>query len=236
MENKISLYMTNFKNETYEFPIAPSEFEFKRSSGNDKNSVINVGEIIRLANNSTLGSVDLNIKIPIDLSRRRSYWSSRNITWSDRNGGNAFISLLNDMFERHEVVRVVLTNTRFNFQFVFDDFSYKLSDSADEYDVSITMTEWRDYDPIVLKKAPVPAKRTYVVETPRPSNNVGIGSVVIVNGQLHRDSYGTGPGLTEVNAQRKINFTAPGKTCPYHVTTMDGGWRGWVTADSVRPA
>ncbi|MDF7636922.1 hypothetical protein PT274_01410 [Leuconostocaceae bacterium ESL0958] len=241
MSKKIKLCITNSANQTFEMPITPSEFEFKRSSGNDKATVVNLGQIIRLANQSELGNVDLKITIPIDLSQKKHYWSADHLNWSGNEGGLSYMNLLEDIFSKHEVVRVILTNTRFNNLFVFDDFSYNLSKSGTEYEVSITLTEWRNYDPIIVKRAPLPPRpvgqpRPIVVEQPRPAPPaaVGVGSVVIVNGQLHRDSYGGGPGLTEVNAQRKINFTANGRPCPYHVTNMQGGWRGWVTADSVR--
>lgn len=240
MVSNIKLCVTNYTNETFEFPITPAEFEFKRSSGNDKEKVVNLGQIVRLANKAELGTVDLQFKMPVDLTKRKSYWSAERLTWPNTDGGLGYLQFLTDVFNNHEVVRVLLTNTKFNELFVFDDFSYKLADGGDEYDVSLTLTEWRDYSPLIVKKAPLPPRpaeqpKPVVVEQPRPAPAaIGIGSVVIVNGQLHRDSYGGGPGQTEVNARRKVNFTAPGRSCPYHVTTMDGGWRGWVTAESVR--
>lgn len=67
-----------------------------------------------------------------------------------------------------------------------------------------------------------------------PAKKIGRGSRVIVNGQLHADSYGGGPGLTERNAERKISLIARGRKYPYHVTTLSGGARGWVSAKAVR--
>lgn len=234
MSNDISMYMTNFKNQTYEFPMAPSEFTFNRSAGNEKIQVIELGEINRLATKANLGSVSLKFNIPIDTSKRRSYWSGKRVGWMGKRAGEKYIGLLNDMFTKHEVVRVVLTNTKFNNLYTFDDFNYGLSGNGEEYEVEITLTEWRDYAPLVLKKAPIPKKVIKKKPRPAPSNKIGIGSTVIVNGQLHYDSWGRGPGVIEKNARRKINFMAPGRKCPIHVTNMQGGWRGWVTRGSVR--
>lgn len=61
-----------------------------------------------------------------------------------------------------------------------------------------------------------------------------MNSIVVVNGQLHRDSLGSGPGITEQNAKRKISLVAPGSKYPYHVTTLDGGSRGWVKESDVK--
>ena len=66
------------------------------------------------------------------------------------------------------------------------------------------------------------------------SNKIGIGSDVIVNGRLHRDSYGSGPGQMRTNYRGKVNFINMKGSHPYHVTQPDGGWLGWVTASSVR--
>lgn len=61
-----------------------------------------------------------------------------------------------------------------------------------------------------------------------------IGCNVIVNGRLHRDSYGNGPGQTRTNYQGKINFINNSGSHPYHVTTPSGGWLGWVLASAVK--
>jgi len=228
----ISLFMTNFKNQTYEFPIAPESIEYKRDAGNEKISITSLGEINRLAKKANLGTLNMMLTIPIDLRRHRRYFSGKNIKWRSSTGGKNYMSLLEAMFTKHEVVRVVLTDTLFNRSVTFDDFTWSLSASGDEYIVNITMTEWRDYAPKVLKKGPIPKKVVKVKS--RPSKKIGVGSTVIVNGRLHYDSHGARPGLTEVNARRKINFVNPGAKYPYHVTNMQGGWRGWVSKSAVR--
>lgn len=60
-----------------------------------------------------------------------------------------------------------------------------------------------------------------------------IGSTVVVNGVLHRDSYGNGSGQTRTNYTGKVNFINTKGSHPYHVTTPDGGWLGWVLASAV---
>lgn len=228
----ISLFMTNFKNQTYEFPMAPESIEYKRDAGNEKISITSLGEINRLAKRANLGTLDMTLTIPIDLRRHRRYYTGKNIKWRSNVGGKSYMGLLEAMFTKHEVVRVVLTDTLFNRSVTFDDFTWSLSASGDEYIVNITMTEWRDYAPKVLKKGPIPKKVVKV--KPRPSKKVGVGSTVIVNGRLHYSSQGARPGQTEVNARRKINFVNPGAKYPYHVTNMQGGWRGWVSKSAVR--
>ena len=80
-----------------------------------------------------------------------------------------------------------------------------------------------------VSEQPVRAEST--VQTAKP---ITIGCEVIVNGRLHRDSYGNGPGQTRSNYRGKINFINLKGSHPYHVTTPSGGWLGWVTAGSVQ--
>ena len=80
-----------------------------------------------------------------------------------------------------------------------------------------------------VSEQPVRAEST--VQTAKP---ITIGCEVIVNGRLHRDSYGNGPGQTRSNYRGKINFINLKGSHPYHVATPSGGWLGWVTADSVQ--
>ena len=60
-----------------------------------------------------------------------------------------------------------------------------------------------------------------------------IGCDIVVNGRLHGTSYGDAPGQTRTNYHGKINFINPGSSHPYHITTPDGLWQGWVTKESI---
>lgn len=57
---------------------------------------------------------------------------------------------------------------------------------------------------------------------------IAIGSTVIVNGRLHGSSYGDAPGQMRNNYRAKVNFINLKGSHPYHVTTLSGGWLGWV--------
>lgn len=60
-----------------------------------------------------------------------------------------------------------------------------------------------------------------------------IGCDVIVNGRLHGNSYGEAPGQMRTNYRGKINYINPSGSHPYHITTPDGLWQGWVTKESI---
>jgi hypothetical protein len=132
--------------------------------------------------------------------------------------------------------RIVVTGQNISIPVTIDKFEYKMTGGDEKvYAATLDVREWRSYAARKLPK-PTPAKTVpkKAAAKPTPAKAVTIGCTVVVNGQLHRDSYGSGPGATERNQTRKVNFINKGAKCPYHVTTMDGGWRGWVEAKAVK--
>lgn len=63
----------------------------------------------------------------------------------------------------------------------------------------------------------------YIQDKPEPK-----GKEVIVNGILHRDSAGSGPGKTLNNHKGRITREAKGAKFPYHIDSL-----GWVSAEAI---
>ena len=119
---------------------------------------------------------------------------------------------------------------------------YRLTEQAkDGFDVmvKIKLKQYRDYGTKTVRIKTAGSGPQASLEAPRADSTVresepiGIGSEVIINGRLHRDSYGNGPGQTRSHYRGKVNFINQQGSHPYHVTTPSGDWLGWVTADSV---
>ena len=72
----------------------------------------------------------------------------------------------------------------------------------------------------------------------RPSEppRLTVSSEVMVNGRLHRDSYGSGPGKTLAGYRGRISLIREGRPFPYHVASPSGGALGWVRAECVKGA
>lgn len=64
------------------------------------------------------------------------------------------------------------------------------------------------------------------------------GDTVIANGKYWYDSFGAKPYGTFNNFRGKISHVATNKNAvyKYHITTPDGGWRGWVKSDQLKGA
>lgn len=80
------------------------------------------------------------------------------------------------------------------------------------------------------------AKQVVPVNISRAKAGLAIGDTVIVNGKYFYDSFGSKPFGTFKNFRGKISHIASNAkaTNKYHITTLDGGWRGWVKADQIQ--
>ena len=119
---------------------------------------------------------------------------------------------------------------------------YEINEDAEEgFDVILSI-KLKQYKPYSTKKIKIEKskdednKQEAKVEEEREADEskIMIGSDVIVNGRLHRDSYGKGAGQTRTNYKGKINLINEKGSHPYHVTTPEGSHLGWVTKDSVK--
>lgn len=229
MAEHIGIYLTNDKNVTIELPVSPEEVMLTLERNNETVEILKLGEVNRI------GELKLQ-SITIDSFFAVKARNAQVTTASVVKDASFYLDFLKAWFNSKKAGKITVSTTKIDVRVTVEklDWGFKKG-NADEYVFTLELKEWRDYS---AKKAPVVKKPTPPAppKKPAPAQKIGIGSVVIVNGQLFRDSYGTGGGLIERNAKRKINFMAAGRAKPYHVTDMSGGWRGWVSAGSVRLA
>ena len=233
------LYFTNPSNETWEMPVMPGDITNPWEQDAEQFNVVKLGQVNRLGERKLL---ELTIEGIIPLYPSKSKLSTATKPWIN---GKSYISKLDGWMKGKKPGRIVVTgDLGINARVVIEKFEWGMADGdSGIFKYTITLREWRDYSAkkIVVKQKKATktskAKKTTAKKgksKPKPVKKIGIGSRVIVNGQLHRDSYGGGPGLTERNADRKITLIAKGRAYPYHVALVNGGARGWVKASAVK--
>lgn len=130
---------------------------------------------------------------------------------------------------------------------------YNIVEDANNGDcikVSVSLKQFRDYgtktvaikiDPYkpkpVVKKTSTSrstsSSKKSTSSSTKKKKAVTKGCTVIANGYLFRDSYGNGKGAYRKNYKGKINFINTKGSHPYHLTTMSGGWQGWMLASAI---
>jgi hypothetical protein len=221
-----------YNNEIIQFPVNPEELELEKQGNNEVVEVVKLGEI-NIAKDVKLSNVEFESFFP--KYNIGSYIRTKN----KFQGPEFYINFIDRIRENKKPVRFIVSNTNINMMALIENFKYKYVAGDDDIHFTIALTEYRDYTVRTVKISDYKSNRPQIKKEnpPRPvstNKTVTPGCSVIVNGRLHRDSYGSGPGMTLSNYKGKINFVQNGKTHPYHVTNNSGGWMGWVTADSVR--
>lgn len=222
-------FYLDIEGKRYMLPVTPGKIEMKRSSNNSVVEIAKLGEVNLGGAHALLGTSFSSI-FPDDYSA--SYIEKG----AKKESARTWIDRLTNAKANHDRVRLIVTDTRINLMTLIEEFNWGHDDTTGDVYYTLGLNEYKEVSPKYKKTV---AKKVSPPPRPAPKNKpITIGCQVIVNGRLHRDSYGSGPGLTEKNARRQVNLIAKGRKYPYHVCMLDGTgriyWRGWVTAGSVK--
>ncbi|HHD2752263.1 TPA: hypothetical protein ACOTG0_001035 [Clostridium perfringens] len=214
-----------------QFPVNPEELKVKTEGNNETTEVIKLGEV-NIARDKKLSTVEFESFLP----EKNIYPFIR--TKNQFEGPKYYIDFIEKVRNEKKPVRFLVSDTNINFMALIEEFEYGYKHGSNDVEFKVSIKEFREVRVKEVKISNYASNRpNRETSTNRgnSSGNVTPGCTVIVNGRLHRDSWGKGPGMTLKNYKGKINFVkTDGRQYPYHVTDMSGGWMGWVTKDSVK--
>lgn len=228
-----------YEDTLFKLPVNPEEIKLQRSGNNETTEIVSLGEINQLKK-PKLSKIDIESFFPS--SKDASYV----LTKGQFKKGDYYIKKFEKIMKDKKPARLVISNTRINMLVSIESFDYWIGpgNGKDVY-YKLSLLEYRTYGVKEIKivnktssndQSKAKAKKKTKAKEPRPKpskKEVYAGCTVKVNGQLYRDSYGTGPGQWLSDFKGKINFINNSGSCPYHVTDMNGGWKGWVLASAV---
>lgn len=219
-------------------PIAPDRVQIKINNANNTITLMNEGEI-NILKAPGLTDIEFECGIPQVKYPFAVYKSGFK-------GASYFLSFFEELKAGKKPFQFIVSRTMPNGKVLFSTNikvsleDYRVTEQAkDGFDltVRIKLKQYRDYGTKNIRirsDGNASAESDRAPSTVRSSVPVTIGSEVIVNGRLYGSSYGDAPGQTRTNYRGRINFINLGGSHPYHVTTPDGGWLGWVTKDCVK--
>lgn len=222
--------ITDSKNKTFNLPINPKEFSIDAATDDKTVSVVKLGQI-NLVGDEKLKSIEIASTLPVK-TKDVHYLSTTDVY----KNGQTYLDKLSKLYKAKKPIRLVISDTKVTFKGIISEFKYGMADGfAEEYTYTLKIGEYKAHK---AKKVKAKKKSKKVAKKgksrSKPPKKISRGSKVIVNGRLHGDSAGRGPGMTERNATRKISLVAPKAKYPYHVATLSGGARGWVSKSAVK--
>jgi hypothetical protein len=227
-------FFFTYNNEIVMLPVNPDSLEITYPGSNQTTEIIGLGEV-NVLRGRKLATLSISCYFPL----RPDY------PWILTKNKFAPPLYYIDFFKRIQAakkpVRLEITGTEISMDVSIESFTRTNIAQDDDIMYSLELREYRAYGAKSYTINPAPGnsdKTTTTVTDPgtrtNTTNAVTIGANVIVNGQLHLDSDGRGPGATRKAYQGKVNYIKKGKPCPYHITTPDGKPQGWVKAAAVQ--
>lgn len=214
--------MFDYKNEIITLPITPGEIEISGAGNNETASIVKLGDINII---KTPGLKEISFSGILPFENNYPFIKTK----SNFKSYEFYIEYFNKIRKDKSSVKLLIVGLGIDVNVSIEDFNYKFEAGSEDVSFEISLKEYKNsaIKTISIVQPPAPQTRP-------PGTDIVIGCDVIVNGRLHRDSYGSAPGQTRTNYRGKVNFTANGRSHPFHVTDPNGGWLGWVTASSVQ--
>lgn len=231
----MKFYFIAEKQEFY-LPVNPAQLEIVKDGNNETIEVVGLGEV-NILKPANLTSIAIECYFPKNSSHPAVLTKGKAFK-----APSYYVDFFEKLRKNKGTCRFAVSGTPINMMVSVENFTKRYE--AQDDDLHYTL-ELKEYVRHVIATVTLPkkttatakkatAKKTATTKRENTAKKVTIGCNVIVNGRLHRDSYGKGPGQTRKNYKGKINFIKKGRSHPYHVTTPSGGWQGWVTASSVK--
>ena len=224
-------------------PVPPDKLEIKINNANDTLTLIDEGEI-NILKQAELTDIEFECRIPQTKYPFAAYKSGFK-------KASYFLNYFEKLKTKKKPFQFIVSRAAPNGKLFFSTNmkvsleDYKITEQAKNgFDliVKIKLKQYRAYGTktVSIKSTSSSSKPKATVKTKRAESTVQgsepieIGSDVIVNGQFFASSYGDSPGISKTDYRGKVNFINKSGTHPYHITTPDGGWLGWVEEKSVK--
>lgn len=241
-------------NQVLILPVNPETLKVTTGSDNKTTNVVKLGQIV-IPKGPELARLSISSFFP---GTTNNFWSlvdigmdtaSQYIPQSYMQPVNAlmrnftpeqYFQYFENLQKQQIPVKLVVSDCGVNMDVVIENIEKEYVTCDSDLHYTIDLIEYRyhtakklDTKSVVNPNTPVPV---VPVTPPRPKKGLAIGDTVIVNGRYWYDSFGSKPFGTFTNFKGKISHMASNKNASYkyHITTLTGGWRGWVKADQIQ--
>lgn len=222
------VFLTSYKtSKTIQLPVNPAELKLNYENDDQSQTVVNLGEINRLGNIKLVG---------ITIESVFPQYKTTYLADDQPEEPDYYIDWIKKIQKAKGLIRLVVATTKISMCMTIASFNYGFEDGFDEeYKYTLELKQYREFEATKISKSKKKKKAKKGKKRVAPPKKFGIHSKVIVNGRLHLDSNGNGPGAYEKNAKRQVINIAKGHKYPICVG-INGIARGWVKKSDVKKA
>jgi len=226
-------FFFEFENQVVQLPVNPEEITITSSGNNKREEIVKLGEI-NLLRQKKLETLVIESFLPNDAN------APYVLTKRKFEKPQFYIDFFEKIRVEKKPFRFIISDTKINMLAAIEDLEYGLKAGDDDIHYSLTIKEYRPFSSKVVKIT-LPANKTEPAKvtppaTERPKTGFAIGDIVIANGNYWYTSYGDNPHGTFKDFTGKISHIVADKNRKYryHITTLSGGYRGWVAENQIK--
>lgn len=227
-------FFFEFNNQVVQLPVNPEEITITSSGNNKTEEIIKLGEI-NLLRQKKLEAIVIESFLPADKD------APYVLTKGKFEKPQYYIDFFENIRKEKKPFRFIISDTKINMLVAIEDLEYGLKAGDDDIHYNLNIKEYRPFSSKIVKitlpaNKAEPAKVTPSPATKRPKTGFAIGDIVIANGNYWYTSYGDNPHGTFKNFTGKISHIVADKNRKYryHITTLSGGYRGWVAESQIK--
>ena len=232
MANKEIAFAFEYDGRVVQLPITPEDIEITYPGNNKTVDVILLGEV-NLLKTRKLATFTIKSWLPDE------DWYPGIRTTGRFRKSSYYVRFFEKIRDEKKPCHFYIYGLNFNMQVSIETFTHQRKGGEHE-DLYFTMA-LKEYRPFSVRELPriVQEESEEVLETldkKTPTlepTEITVGTTVVVNGTLHRDSYGGNPGKTLTNYIGRVGIINKKGSHPYHITNTSGGWLGWVNKEAI---
>ena len=222
-------FFFEYNNQVVRLPVNPEKITITKPGNNKTEEIVSIGEI-NILREPKLSSCSINSFLPVNSN------APYVLTAAKFEAPQFYIDFFNKIMTDKKPARFIISGTLINMLVSIEKFDYTLTAGDDDTYFTLDLKEYKKYSAKVVKiQTNTNTTTATTTGQQREKTGLAIGDEVVVNGKYWYDSYGASPYGTFSNFTGKISHIVANKSRKYryHITTLDGRWRGWVAEEQI---
>lgn len=225
----IRFYLQNDEKQVLMLPVNPSNLKVAKNGKNKSVEIVELG-MVNILRGMDLASIKLDCFLPANA------YPPYVLTKDNFVKPQTYIDFIEKARKNRKPIRLVVSDVGVNMLVSIESFDYQVKAQDDDVHYAITLKEYRTFKSKIVTIQKPTNKKPIATSTNNNRQKTGFaaGDTVRVTGKWWYNSYGASPfGYAPNGFVGKISHLNRGASCPFHITDMNGGWKGWVTADQL---